>query len=115
LAQEKIGWALRVDFGASTPSKDNFTSVRTGLSMVSRSGHLLRISPYRNMRESAAAELRHFGREKKLGGCDGDSVKARAAQFESQRGEDLLFVAEVASVSRTCGAGTGSFWVRISG
>src|ERR1700687_5868184 len=41
--------------------------------------------------------MRNLGGEAAVrSAADGDSVEARAAQFESQRGEDLLFVAEVA-------------------
>src|SRR5882762_1697962 len=65
------------------------------------------------MCESTAAELRHFGREEEVGSAaDGDSVEARAAQFESQRGEDLLFVAEVAVRKQDDVAQVaGSFWL----
>src|SRR5467141_3583472 len=115
LAQEKIGWTLRVDFGDFHSFEGELHIGKDGtLNGFEEAAHLLsNFADIGNMRESAAAELRHLGGEEEVGSAaDGDSVKARAAQFESQRGEDLIFVAEVAVRKQDDVAQVaGSFWL----
>src|SRR6266404_2598409 len=115
LAKEKIGRTLGVDIGYFDAFERQLHISEDGtLDGFEEAAHLLaNFTDIGNMRESAAAELRHFGGEEEVGSAaNGNCVEACAAEFESQRGEDLLFVAEVAVRKQDDVAQVaGSFWL----
>ena len=99
LAQEKIGRTLRVDIGDFDAFKRQLHIGKDGtFDGGEEAAHLLaNFADISDMRESAAAELRHFGGEEKVGrAANGNSIEASATQADAQSGKDLFFVAQVA-------------------
>src|SRR5882724_367573 len=99
LAQEKVGRTLGVDIGDLDAFERQLHISEDGtLDCSEKPAHLLaNFADIRDMRESTAAELRHFGGEEEVRGtADGDGVETSTAQVAVQRSKDLLFVAKVA-------------------
>src|SRR5450432_283574 len=99
LVKEEIGNVIGIDFCSfDSGERQLYVSQNGAFDALEQALHLLLdFADVGDVGEGAAAELRHLGGEKEIRcASDRDCVQAGVAEVGVKRGENLLFVAQIA-------------------